>query len=99
MTNKPYSPESVLGSELTAALDRSLETSLLSLSSLRLAVRTYATHHRERGIALHSTICSAEKMLFDAEEDRVTDVTPSPARDTELAKQLRQWCKDDFGPC
>lgn len=97
MTNKPSSPESVLGSELTAALDRSLQTSFTSLSSLRLAVRTYATHHRERGIPLHSIIRSAEKLLFDAEEERVTDVTPSPGRDTELAKQLRQWCKDDFG--
>jgi hypothetical protein len=97
MNIRSSSPASVLGLEITAALDRSLETSLRSLSSLRSAVRKYTTHSRECGVPLHSVIRSAETILYDAEEDRVTDLTPSPSRDIELAKQLRQWCKDDFG--
>jgi hypothetical protein len=35
-------------------------------------------------------------MLSEAEEDRVTDIVPSPARDSELGKQLKDWCKEDY---
>jgi len=97
MNIRPSSPASVLGLELTAALDRSMETSLKSLSSLRDAVRSFTTQSRDRGVPLHAVIRSAEAMLHEAEEDRVCEVTPSPARDIVLAKQLREWCKDDFG--
>ena len=97
MNSQPGSTSSVLGSELTDALDRSLETSLKSLASLRLAVRTYAVHRRDRGIPLDAVIRSAVKLLFEAEEGRVTDAIPSPARDSELAVQLREWCKEDYG--
>lgn len=96
MNTQPHSPSAVLGSELTAALDRSLETCLKSMASLRAAVRAYSIHSKKRGVPLDALIRSAEKMLHEAEEGRVTDVTPSPGRDSELAKQLRQWCKDDF---
>ena len=96
MNTQPLSPATVLGSELTDALDRSLETSLSSLISLRAAVHDYAIHSKNRGVPLDSVIRSAARMLAEAEEDRVTDVIPSPARDSELAKQLRQWCKDDY---
>ena len=97
MNTQPGSPSSVLGSELTDALDRSLETSLHSLASLRSAVRTYAVYRRDRGVPLDAVIRSAVKLLFEAEEDRVTDHIPSPARDSELAIQLREWCKEDYG--
>jgi len=96
MNTKPLSPATLLGSELADALDRSLETSLGSMISLREAVRAYAIHSRRRGVPLDSVIRSAARMLSEAEEDRVTNVIPSPARDSELAKQLRQWCKDGY---
>ena len=97
MNTQPSSPSSVLGSELTDALDRSLETSLGSLAALRAAVRAYTVHKRARGVTLDDLIRSAARMLSEAEEDRVTDVRPSPARDVELAKQLKNWCKEDYG--
>jgi hypothetical protein len=96
MNAQPLSPAAVLGSELTDALDRSLETSLGSLISLRAAVHAYAIHSKKRGVPLDAVIRSAARMLAEAEEDRVTDFIPSPARDSELAKQLRQWCKDGY---
>ena len=96
MTTQSTSPSSVLGTELTEALERSLETSIHSLSSLRTAVRVYAVESRRRGLPLDSLIRAAAKMLSEAEEGRVTHVTPSPARDSALANQLRAWCKEDY---
>lgn len=96
MNTQPSTPSSVLGTELTEALDRSLQTSLNSLISLRAAVREYAVHRRNRGVPLDSVIRAAARMLSAAEEERVTDILPSPARDSALGNQLREWCKEYY---
>jgi len=97
MTDKQHSPSSVLGSELTDALDRSLQTSLHSLSSLRHAVRSYTLHERNRGVSLENLLKEALTTLTDAEDDRGDLSNLAPVRDGELARQLQAWCREDFG--
>ena len=96
MTNNPQSPASILGTELTDALDRSMQTSLSSLVSLRLAVRSYTIHNRDRGVSMETLLKSALNVLTEAEDDRGAFTDSYPVRDSELARHLAAWCHEDF---
>lgn len=81
---------------LEEALDRSVETSLHSLASLRKAIRTYAHHQKRRGVTLDSVMRAVSNVLMELEDDRATELKPVRARDPELARQLRAWCGEDY---
>lgn len=98
MTVNSESQGSALGAELAEALDRSLETSLHSLESLRKAVNSYTIYYRDRGVSLDRVMISVSKVLLDIElgRDGEGDDDVAPSRDSELARQLSVWCKEDY---
>ena len=96
MPVNPDSPGTLLGTELTGALDRSLMTSLSSLVSLRDAVRSYTIHQRNNGVSLNDIVKGARGVLAEAEDGRNGHSTSAPARDGELARHLEEWCQHDF---
>ena len=94
--NDPDSPSTALGAMLEQALDRSVETSLHSLLSLRKAIRDYSRQQRARGMSLDSVMRAVSGALMEVEDDRATASGPSATRDPELARQLRAWCSEDY---
>jgi hypothetical protein len=95
MTEFPDLPSSSLGDALTHALDRALGTSLESLTVLRLAVRNYTQHQKNRGVTLDRVMVALGTALTDSEDEKGDGTLPE-VRDPELARQLRAWCSDDY---
>ena len=81
---------------LEQALDRSVETSLHSLTSLRKAIRDYTRQQRSRGMTLDGIMRAVSGALMEVEDDRGTKAEPAEMRDPELARQLRAWCSEDY---
>jgi hypothetical protein len=81
---------------LEQALDRSVETSLHSLVSLRKAIRDYTHHQKNRGMTLDGIMRAVSGTLMEVEDDRATGVGPDAMRDPDLARQLRAWCSEDY---
>ena len=96
MPNQPDSPSTALGPMLAQALDRSLDTSLESLLSLREAVRSYTKHQKRKGESLDSVMRGVSSVLMEIEDDRSRESPSSANRDPQLARQLRAWCGEDF---
>ena len=96
MTKNLRSPSSLLGDELADALDRSLQTSIDSLASLRRAVRAYTVHQRKNGVPVETLISDALKVLAQAKDGRGDNTGSDRFRDAELARQLKAWCQADF---
>ena len=97
MPNKLESPSTVLGTELAAALDRSLLTSLNSLAALRSAVRNYTIHERNRGVSMEGLVKQALTVLGETEDGR-RDGLQSPVKpDLALTRKLELWCREAFG--
>ncbi len=97
MTIRPGSPSSVLGAQLAGALDRRLQSSLNSLVSLRDAVRVYTIHERDRGVSLETIVKQALTTLTHAEDGRDGSSNGGTMRDSDLARHLETWCREDFG--
>lgn len=95
MAGNPDSP-SVLRTELAEALDRSLLTSIQSLSSLRLAVRAYTIHEKDLGVSLDKIVLQARAILSDVEDDRGDRLHNEPVRDGALAREVESWSRRDF---
>ena len=95
MPNESESPSPSLGRLLTQALDRSVETSLTSLETLREAVRAYTRNEKNRGIPLDSVMRGISGVLMQMEDDRASADDVSP-RDPVLARQLRAWCSEHY---
>jgi len=95
MQNDSESPSAALGELLAQALDRSVETSLSSLESLRDAVRSYTRNEKNRGIALDGVMRGLSAKLMEMEDERSSSEEMSP-RDPKLARQLRAWCSEHY---
>ena len=95
MPNTPDSPSVALGELLSAALDRSIETSLASLESLREAVRSYTRRQKNKGMPLDSVMRALSGVLMELEDDRASG-DHAPTRDPKLARQLRAWCSEHY---
>jgi hypothetical protein len=76
-------------------LDRSIETSLTSLDSLREAVQSYTQRQKNKGMPLDSVMRALSGVLMELEDDRVTGDS-APRRDPKLARQLRAWCSEHY---
>jgi hypothetical protein len=95
MPNNSDSPSPALGELLGQALDRSVETSLSSLETLRDAVRAYTRNEKNRGMPLDTVMRGISTALMEMEDERVSGDGMSP-RDPKLARQLRAWCSEHY---
>jgi hypothetical protein len=93
MPDKSKFSSGALGIELADALDRSLQTSLDSLDSLRAAVRIYTRDGQNNGLSVDSVCAAVLKALTEAEDGRGH---PQSSHDTDLARQIEQWCREGF---
>jgi hypothetical protein len=95
MPHTPDSPSAAFGDLLASALDRSVETSLTSLDSLRDAVQAYTRRQKNKGASLDGVMRAIATLLIEVEDDRVS-VNDVPTRDPKLARQLRAWCSEHY---
>ena len=95
MLHTPDTPSAAFGDLVASALDRSVETSLNSLHSLRDAVQAYTRNEKHKGASLDGVMRAIASLLIEAEDDRGSTNEP-PTRDPKLARQLRAWCSEHY---
>jgi hypothetical protein len=96
MPENPGFPPQDLPSALSSALERAVGTSLNSLHQLRGLVIGYARRQHEHDVPLNDVIVAIGRLLMTAEDDAAPRPSAAPARDPELARQVRAWCAEGY---